>query len=995
MKRQLLLTVNVIGLVVTLTILTGLNWSQPDTPLGGSRNRLQTLAPNDTCDGMGSSLQVARQYPVGASPLAVSVGDFNRDGLSDLVTADFIRGNANISILLGNGRGAFVTAASIEFSGSPSGIAISDFNRDGKQDLAIAGAYVSDNRDGVGILLGNGDGSFNTADRYATGIRVTSIVAADFNRDDRPDLAVTNSSSNTVSVLLGRGDGTFNQASHYEAPSSPIGVVAADFNSDGRLDLAATGPQGGAITILLSNGQGDFTAAPSIYLVTGCYSITAADFNSDGRPDLAVGVNGGIAILSGNGAGGFSEPVETRTKPAGSISVNDFNQDGKADLAYVNPNGYIDGMTVLLGNGAGRFSMVAEYGAGRPAYAIAASDFNRDGNPDAAVVNRDSVSILLGNGDGTFQAAVIVQVGIAPVAVDAGDFNKDGRMDIAITNSAIGISVAFGNAAGGFSAQRRYSIIGTSTAAVTGDFNRDGYTDLAVAGSDLPLTVGRVTILFGGMNDLGFGGEYSTGARPAYIVTADFNRDGNPDLATANSGSNDVSILIGNGSGGFGAARNFPVGLEPASLAAGDFNSDGAPDLAVANRSAATLTLLFGNGGGGFTPTTLGLDANPRAVVTGDFNVDGKPDLIVSRINTSLVSLLSGQGNGSFSAPINTDVGRIPFDMETADFNSDGKPDLAFTKLFNHQGFKYDRVMVLPGDGAGGFRTGIEYIVPLASFLTAADFNADGLPDLAIATEGWSGTARVWLALNVCAAGPTTVVTNVSAASYRGFILAGEAIVAAFGSGLSSETLSATTLPLPTQLAGVRVEVRDITGAARFAPLFFVSPSQVNYQMPAGLFPGPITITVASADGAISTGTAEVVTVAPGLFSANANGQGVAAAVALRVKADGTQQYESVARFDAATNRFVPVPIDLSPASDQVFLILFGTGFRFNSGLSAARVSVGGVNSEVLFAGATPGFVGLDQANVRLPRSLIGRGEVEIRLTADSQQANAVTISVK
>jgi uncharacterized protein (TIGR03437 family) len=242
---------------------------------------------------------------------------------------------------------------------------------------------------------------------------------------------------------------------------------------------------------------------------------------------------------------------------------------------------------------------------------------------------------------------------------------------------------------------------------------------------------------------------------------------------------------------------------------------------------------------------------------------------------------------------------------------------------------------------------------------------------------------------------PAGTVASVSAASFSGTTLASESIVAAFGAGLAISTQAAATLPLPTALGGTTITVRDSAGVERQAPIFFVSPNQVNYQMPPGTTPGQATVTITSRYGDTSTGTVQIAAVAPGLFSANANGQGVAAAAALRVKADGTQQFEPVSRFDPAQNRFVSTPIDLGPASDQVFLILFGTGFRFNSGLSAMRVSVGGVDSEVLFAGATPGFVGLDQCNVRLPRNLIGRGEVEIRLTADGQQANLVMISIK
>ena len=242
---------------------------------------------------------------------------------------------------------------------------------------------------------------------------------------------------------------------------------------------------------------------------------------------------------------------------------------------------------------------------------------------------------------------------------------------------------------------------------------------------------------------------------------------------------------------------------------------------------------------------------------------------------------------------------------------------------------------------------------------------------------------------------PARVVASVSAASFSGATLASESIVAAFGAGLAITTQAAATLPLPTALAGTTINVKDSAGVERQAPLFFVSPGQINYQMPPGTAPGQATVTITNRYGEVSAGTVRIAAVAPGLFAANANGQGVAAALALRVKADGSQSYEPVSRFDAAQNRFVSTPIDLGPETDQVFLILFGTGLRFNSGLPATKVSVGGVDSEVLFAGATPDFVGLDQANVRLARNLIGRGEMDVVLTADGKTANTVRIGIK
>lgn len=243
---------------------------------------------------------------------------------------------------------------------------------------------------------------------------------------------------------------------------------------------------------------------------------------------------------------------------------------------------------------------------------------------------------------------------------------------------------------------------------------------------------------------------------------------------------------------------------------------------------------------------------------------------------------------------------------------------------------------------------------------------------------------------------PANALASVSAANFRpGAPLAAESINAAFGTELAVLTQVNTATPLPTNLGGTQVSVRDSAGTERAAPLFFVSPTQVNYLVPQGTATGNATVIISNWNGAVSRGAVQVNLVAPGVFSANASGSGVAAAVIERVRADGSRNTEAVAQFDAAQNRFVPLPIDLGPQGDQVFLILFGSGFRFRSALSAVTATTGGTPAEVGFAGAQGSFAGLDQANLRLPRNLAGRGEVDVVLTVDGQTANTVRVSIK
>ena len=187
-----------------------------------------------------------------------------------------------------------------------------------------------------------------------------------------------------------------------------------------------------------------------------------------------------------------------------------------------------------------------------------------------------------------------------------------------------------------------------------------------------------------------------------------------------------------------------------------------------------------------------------------------------------------------------------------------------------------------------------------------------------------------------------------------------------------------------TELAGTRVLVRDSAGTERLAPLFFVSPEQVNYLLPSDTAFGTATVTVQNGYGTSASGQIEVSRGASGLLSAAANGRGLIAAVLLRIKADGTQQFEAVTR-----------PIDFGAATDQLYLLAFGTGVRRRSALEAVSLKLDGIEPVVTFAGAQGSLVGLDQINVLLPRALAGRGEVAVVLTVEGIAANELLVNFK
>lgn len=285
-----------------------------------------------------------------------------------------------------------------------------------------------------------------------------------------------------------------------------------------------------------------------------------------------------------------------------------------------------------------------------------------------------------------------------------------------------------------------------------------------------------------------------------------------------------------------------------------------------------------------------------------------------------------------------------------------------------------------PLDATGTARLRTAFAMPGARGLTVV-YGGDNL---------FSGGTSAPLGLNIAYA-----VANVSAANYRAAALAPEQIVAAFGQRLATTRATASTLPLPLVLGGTLVRVRDSAGAEILAPLFFVSPTQVNYQLPRGLAAGAATITIIGSDGINSVERVQLMATNPGLFTLDSSGGGLPAAQVLRVLANGSQRFEPLARFDTATNRFVAVPIDLGPANEQVFLILFGTGWRGRNLTIPVAASIGSAVAAVSFIGPAPGQIGVDQANLRIARSLSGAGEIEVNLSVDNKAANPVRLQIK
>jgi hypothetical protein len=337
-------------------------------------------------------------------------------------------------------------------------VAVADVNDDGKPDLVLADFTSSS----VSVLLGNGDGTFQTAVLYGSGgYGPTSVAVADVNGDGKPDIVVTNYDGPTVGVLLGNGDGTFEAAVAYGAGGSPNSVAVADVNGDGKLDLLVANMEGN-VGVLLGNGDGTFQPAATFGSGgTAATSVSVADVNRDGRPDVLAAnyFSSSVGVLLGNGDGTFQPALAYSPGGSGpySVAVADVNGDGKPDVLVANY--FSVSVGVLLGNGDGTFQSAVTYNTGALGpigpISVAVADANGDGKPDLLVVNifadwpddeSGTVGLLLGNGDGTFQAAVTYNSGGSfGESVAVADLNADGKPDLVVANGSASVGVLLNN----------------------------------------------------------------------------------------------------------------------------------------------------------------------------------------------------------------------------------------------------------------------------------------------------------------------------------------------------------------------------------------------------------------------------------------------------------------------------------------------------------------------------------------------------------------------
>lgn len=360
---------------------------------GGSNPALFPIATARTSLSFSTSAVTS-----GGVPQAAKVADVNGDGNADLIVPNNLTGT--VGVLLGNGDGTFRPEVDYATAQGPLDVAIADLNGDGKLDLAVTVSAGSGGFGSVSILLGNGDGTFQPRVDYATSYTPLAPFALDLNRDGKLDLVVcVGNGIGGISVLLGNGDGTFQPHKEYAtAGAQTFGVAVGDFNHDGILDVVTANVDAATVSLLLGKGDGSFQTHVDYPVGTSVDSVTAADFNGDGNLDVAASNAGGsVSILLGRGDGTFQPQVQYSVgSSGGSITTADVNGDGHLDLALATGSG-VGSLSLLLGNGDGTFQPHVDFTIG-PAGQLSAADFNKDGLIDFAINNTGVSTVIQDHG---------------------------------------------------------------------------------------------------------------------------------------------------------------------------------------------------------------------------------------------------------------------------------------------------------------------------------------------------------------------------------------------------------------------------------------------------------------------------------------------------------------------------------------------------------------------------------------------------------------------
>lgn len=505
---------------------------------------------------------------LGSRIVAAAPADFDRDGRLDLAIVK----SESVSIGFGRADGAFDFIPDYPVPLEAKDVSVGDLDHDGAPDIVIPS-------DGITRLLSRPGRTFEL--RAMPNVLGDWVRVADVDGDGHQDILTKG-----PQLFRGRGDGDFLAAPDLFLTANVMEV--ADFNGDERPDLAFI--QGSSVGVLYGGPDGQIAAPHSLPLSS--QAVAVADLDRDGDQDLVFAAS----VYLGRGDGTFSGPTGVDQRISGSdVALGDLNHDGIPDLVFT--ASLDDRVVVLRGLGDGRFGARTELPVGDAPGPVLLADLNGDGHLDIAAGNgvylpdfaADTVSVLLGRGDGSFSPQTTFPVGVTPSDLQAADLDLDGRLDLVVTNlDSDDVSILLGTGGGAFTPVARLAVGDGPVSVAIGDLDADPYPDLVIAngwdnGPIPPAFVSRYHGL--GSGQFVDEGPLTVGKRPMAVLFEDLDFDGYPDLLVANlddSGDGEgLSVFPRLPGGGLGPEQRFGIGWAVTGMATGDFDSDHRIDLAI------------------------------------------------------------------------------------------------------------------------------------------------------------------------------------------------------------------------------------------------------------------------------------------------------------------------------------------------------------------------------------------------------------------------------
>lgn len=639
--------------------------------------------------GDGEIFGTASTYTGGNETNAVTLADVNDDGDADIVVVN--TSADSVAVLISNGDGTFDSPVNYYAGDAPADVAAGDLDGDGDIDL-----LVSTGTDNVlSRFLNNGDGTFAARVTFATTSGPGSISLGDIDNDG--DLDAYYSANNVMYTQINNGSGTFSSESVWGTNSSVI-TAPVDLNGDGLADYV--GLNGTSLRFILNDGDGTYTyGSSSLSGFSGVAGgVVTGDFDGDGDIDIVStykvnSLDGYIAFSANNGSGGYAGAVNytlsgnSNDNPGG-VSALDIDGDGDLDIAVVNTD--FDEVVVFLNDGSGVFTNDAAYSTGDSPEQVSSADLNGDGIMDLVVANSvdDNVSVLLGG-----EALEITSV--------SPDMN-----DIDISTSA-DIDIVFNQSVqSGTVTTSTVVAVGSVSGLIAGAVSYNGGTNTATLNPTADFIAGELVTVFittgvetgiGSALDAPYqysftvestGGEvflspvdYEFTDEISDLKFVDFDNDGDADIVTAESSSNNtIGVYLNDGSGGYTFSDTTKtMNGATAKITIADFNQDGYPDVAVTVSGTTNVEVFINDQSGSFnTPTAYAFTTSyPNGIESGDINLDGYPDIVATRYSGDAVHVLFNDGDGTFTAQTAVTVGGGPYiSIQLIDADSDGDLDI-------------------------------------------------------------------------------------------------------------------------------------------------------------------------------------------------------------------------------------------------------------------------------------------------------------------------------